>query len=90
MITENIKQKWPTLTIRLVSARTYHRRGHMITIGKIPKKLQRFFRPVKDHFTQRAWEHFWALIMAITMSHGATIDRLGRALRGSTHRTNHF
>jgi len=61
----------------------------MITIGKIPKKLQSFFRPVKDHFTQRAWEHFWALIMAITISHGATIDRLARALRNSTHRTNH-
>ena len=61
----------------------------MITIGRIPKKLQSFFRPVKDHFTQRAWEHFWALIMAITISHGATIDRLARALRGSTHRTNH-
>jgi len=61
----------------------------MITIGKIPKKLQSFFRPVKDHFTKRAWEHFWALIMAITISHGATIDRLARALRDSTHRTNH-
>ena len=61
----------------------------MITIGRIPKKLQSFFRPVREHFTQRAWEHFWALIMAITISHGATIDRLARTLRDSTHRTNH-
>jgi len=61
----------------------------MITIGKIPKKLQSFFRPVRDHFAKRAWEHFWALIMAITISHGATIDRLAKALRDSTHRTNH-
>jgi SRSO17 transposase len=61
----------------------------MITIGKIPKKLQSFFRPVRDHFTQRAWEHFWALVMAITISHGTTIDRLTKALRDSTHRTNH-
>jgi len=61
----------------------------MITIGKIPRKLQSFFKPVSDHFTQRAWEHFWALVMAITISHGATIDRLAKALRNSTHRTNH-
>ena len=61
----------------------------MITIGIIPKKLQGFFKPLGDHFTQRAWEHFWALVMAITISHGTTIDRLAKALRNSTHRTNH-
>ena len=61
----------------------------MITIGRIPKKLQGFFRPIKNHFQRRAWEHFWALVLAITISHGATIDRLAKALRGSTHRTNH-
>jgi len=61
----------------------------MITIGKIPKKLQGFFKPLTDHFTKRAWHHFWALVMAISISHGATIDRLSKALRGSTHRTNH-
>lgn len=61
----------------------------MITIGKIPRKLQSFFKPLRDHFTQRAWEHFWALVMAITVSQAATIDRLVKALRDSTHRTNH-
>jgi len=61
----------------------------MVTIGKIPGKLQRFFRPLKRHFTQRAWEHFWPLVLAITISHGCTIERLAKALRGSTHRTNH-
>lgn len=89
MITENVKQKWPTLSIRVVETNTYRRRGHMITIGKIPKKLQGFFKPIRDHFTQRAWQHFWALVMAITISHGTTIDRLTKALRDSTHRTNH-
>ncbi len=89
MIPKNIKQKWPTLTITLVRASPYRRRGHMITIGKIPKKLQRFFQPLHQHFATRAWEHFWALVMAITISHGATIDRLTKALRNSTHRTNH-
>ena len=89
MITEKTKQKWPTLTIRLVVTRAYHRRGHMIKIGRIPKKLQSFFKPIRDHFTQRAWEHFWALTMAITIAHKVTIDRLTRALRDSTHRTNH-
>ena len=89
MITESIKQKWPTLTISLVDARNYRRRGHMITIGKIPQKVKVFFRPLQKHFTEPAWEHFWALVMAITISHGTTIDRLAKTLRGSTHRTNH-
>jgi SRSO17 transposase len=61
----------------------------MITIGKIPQKLQRFFRPLKNSFSQRAWGHFWSLVLAITISHGCTIERLAKALRGSTHRTNH-
>jgi len=61
----------------------------MITIGKIPGKMQRFFTPLKSHFTQRAWGHFWPLVLAITISHGCTIERLAKALRGSTHRTNH-
>jgi SRSO17 transposase len=89
MITQKIKQKWPTRTIILVSANTYRRRGHMVTIGKIPKKLQSFFKPIHKHFGQRPWDHFWALVMAITISHGATIEKLSKALRGSTHRTNH-
>lgn len=61
----------------------------MITIGKIPKKLQSFFKPIRDHFTETAWRHFWALTMAITITHRVTIDRLTKALRDSTHRTNH-
>ena len=89
MITKNIKQGWPTLTIRYVITRTYRRSGHMITVGRIPKELQGFFKPLEKHFAQRPWKHFWALVMAITISHGATIDRLARSLRGSTHRTNH-
>jgi hypothetical protein len=85
----NIKQKWPTQTITFWKTISYRRRGRMITIGKIPKKLQRFFRPLKSSFTQRAWGHFWPLVLAITISHGCTIERLAKALRGSTHRTNH-
>lgn len=61
----------------------------MVTIGKIPGKVQRFFTPLKSRFAQRAWGHFWALVLATTINHGATIDRLSKALRGSTHRTNH-
>jgi SRSO17 transposase len=61
----------------------------MFTIGKIPGKVQRFFTPLRSHFTQRAWRHFWPLVLAITVSHGCTIERLAKALRGSTHRTNH-
>ena len=61
----------------------------MIAIGKIPQKAQAFFRPLHRHFSEAAWGHFWALVMALTISHGATIERLAKTLRGSTHRTNH-
>ena len=61
----------------------------MLTIDRIPKKARAFFRPLQKHFAASAWGHFWALVMALTVSHGATLDRLVRTLRGSTHRTNH-
>jgi SRSO17 transposase len=86
---EYIKQKRTSLTIILLEPRNYHRRGHVITIDRIPKILNLFFRPLKTHFTEPAWEHFWSLVMAMTISHGTTIERLVKTLRGSTHRTNH-
>jgi SRSO17 transposase len=89
MIDKEIKQNGPARTISNVATKTYCLRGLMITIGTIPKKLQRFFKPVCAQFAQPARHHFWALVMALTISHGATIDRLSKALRGSTHRTNH-
>ena len=61
----------------------------MITIGRMPKKVQSFFQSVEGHFGRPAFAHFWQLVLAITISHGATIDRLSKQLRGSTHRTKH-
>jgi SRSO17 transposase len=61
----------------------------MVTIGRIPRIAQAFFRPLRTRFAQPAWDHFWGLVLAITISHGSTIDRLAKKLRGSTHRTNH-
>ena len=61
----------------------------MITIGNIPGKIKPFFKVVEDHFARPAWRHFWGLVLAITIADGATIDRLVRLLRGSTHRTKH-
>jgi len=61
----------------------------MITIGKIPRNVQRFFQPLRTHFTGPAWGHFCGLVMAFTIGHGSTIERLAKLLRGSTHRTNH-
>ena len=59
----------------------------MVTIGRIPRVAQAFFRPLREHFGVRAWQHFWGLVLAITISHGSTIERLAKCLRGSTHRT---
>lgn len=63
----------------------------MVTIGTMPRPCKRFFRPVHDRFAFEGYGHFWRLVLAITISHGATIDRLTHLLRGpnATHRTNH-
>jgi len=63
----------------------------MVTIGKMPRKSKRFFRPVARHFAFAGFDHFWQLVLAITIGHAATIERLAQLLRGpaATHRTNH-
>ena len=61
----------------------------MITIGRIPRKLQSFFKPVKKQVSEHVYGYFWSIVLAICISNGSTIDRLVKALRNSTHRTNH-
>jgi SRSO17 transposase len=61
----------------------------MITIGKIPKRLQSFFKPVKKQVSEHVYSYFWSMVLSICISNGSTIDRLVKALRNSTHRTNH-
>jgi hypothetical protein len=61
----------------------------MITIGKIPQKVKRFFKPVKKQVSQHVYGYIWSMILAISIGHNSTIDRLVRLLRNCTHRTNH-
>jgi hypothetical protein len=61
----------------------------MVTIGGIPRETQAFFKGLAGQFSGRAFRHFWGLVLAMTICHGSTIERLARLLRGSTHRTNH-
>lgn len=63
----------------------------MVTIGRMPRKSKRFFRPVAGHFAYGGYGHFWRLVLALTVSHAGTIERLSALLRGrdATHRTNH-
>ena len=61
----------------------------MITIGKIPKKLQSFFKPLKRQVSEHVHSYFWSLVLSICISHGSTIDQLVKLLRNTTHRTNH-
>jgi len=86
---EIIKQKQPLMPISILEVDTYKHGGCMITIGKIPKKLQRFFSPVKKQVSAHVYSYFWSMILSICISHGCTIDRLVKSLRNSTHRTNH-
>ena len=83
------KEKRRFLSITVVRATRYLRNRLMITIGKIPRKTKVFFTTVKNEFSGPAYKHFCGLVMAITISHCCTIERLAKLLRGSTHRTNH-
>lgn len=84
-----IKQKQPLMPITIVLTIGYMHGGRMITIGRIPKKLQRFFRPVKKQVSGHVYDYFWSFVLAMCVSHGSTIDRLVKLLRNSPHRTNH-
>ena len=61
----------------------------MITIGKVPKRLHSFFKPVKKQVSEHVYSYFWSMVLSVCISHGSTIDRLVKLLRNSTHRTNH-
>lgn len=61
----------------------------MITIGKIPQKVQSFFKPTRNALSAHVYTYYCNLVVAICLSHSATIQRLVNLLRNSTHRTNH-
>ena len=63
----------------------------MFRIGKMPRQCKNFFAPRRHHFAYDRYGHFWRLTLALTISHGGTIERLAELLRGpqATHRTNH-
>ena len=84
-----VKQKQLRLPISIVTTNTYMQGSCMITIGKIPRKLQSFFRPVKKQVSEHVYRYFWSMLLSICISHGSTIGRLVKLLRNSTHRTNH-
>jgi SRSO17 transposase len=84
-----IKQKQLRLPISVVNTITYKQGSCMITIGKIPKKLQSFFRPVKKQVSEHVYSYFWSMVLSICISNASTIDRLVKTLRNRTHRTNH-
>jgi len=84
-----IKQKQLRLPISIVETTTYMQGSYMITIGKIPRKLQCFFKPTKRQVSEHVYGYFWSMILSICISHGSTIERLVKLLRNSTHRTNH-
>jgi hypothetical protein len=84
-----IEQKQPLLPISIVRSNTYKHGGCMITIGTIPQKIQRFFRPVKKQVSEHVYGYFWSIVLSMCVSHGSTIERLVKLIRNGTHRTNH-
>lgn len=61
----------------------------MLTIGSMPRKIKGFFKPLRPSFGRPAFGHFWRLVLAICVCHGATIDTLVRAMASPCHRTKH-
>ena len=84
-----IKQKQLLLPIRIVQTTTYMQGSCMTTIGKIPKKVKSFFKPIKKQISEHVYNYFWSFVLSICISNGCTIDRLVKSLRNTTHRTNH-
>ena len=84
-----IKQKQLRMPISIVQTSTYTQGSCMITIGKIPRKLKNFFKPVKRRISEHVRSYFWSMVLSICISNSSTIDRLVKSLRNTTHRTNH-
>jgi len=59
----------------------------MVTIGRIPRLVNSFFRPQQRFFSQPAWPHFRGLVMAMAVGLEHTVGRLNALLRAHTHRT---
>jgi len=76
-----IKQKQPLMPISILIIGTYKYGGCMITIGKIPRKLQSFFKPVKRQISEHVHSYFWSMVLSICISHGSTVDRIVKSLR---------
>lgn len=77
------------MPISIVTSSIYQYGGRMITIGTMPQKIKRFFKPVKNQVSEHVFGYFWSMVLAMCLSHVSTIDRLVRRLRNSPHRTNH-
>jgi len=72
----------------IVAAASCRRACRIATIGQTPRIAQALFRSLRAHSAAPAWNHFWGPVLALAVSHGSTIDRLPKKLRGSTHRAN--
>jgi SRSO17 transposase len=60
----------------------------VILIGRIPNKLHFFFSPLRQEFSKRAWFHFWAFLLYLSMGVGKPhLTRIARQQRRGRHRT---
>jgi hypothetical protein len=76
------------LPIPVLESRPGQEDHRMVTIGRIPAVVNRFFRPARPHFSKPAWPHFWGLVMAMAVGIEHTVGRLNGLLHKHTHRTN--
>jgi hypothetical protein len=52
-----IKQKQPLMPISTIETNTYKHGGYMMTIGRIPQKVQSFFKPDQKQVSENESGH---------------------------------
>jgi hypothetical protein len=48
----------------------------MVTIGRIPRRVQAFLKGLAGHSSHGAHGHFRGLVLAMTIGHGSAAGRL--------------
>jgi hypothetical protein len=68
------------MPISIVISSIYKHGGFMITVGKIPQKVKPFFKPIKNHVSTHVYNYYVSLVVAMCISHKATLERLVKRL----------
>lgn len=55
------------MPISIVTSSSYQYGGRMITIGTMPQKIKRFFKPVKTQVSEHVFGYFRSMVLAMSV-----------------------